>query len=113
MLQIVKDNTFRVSQEYRDNNKLVGFNLTLFRILMNSHNRIIKLEGTDRLSGNKQHYWDIISVKEGKLEYYHSYAPTDLGEYDNIQADLMLKGKHGLLVEMVVRLFLDERGFYR
>ena len=112
MQSIIQSKSYKVAESYRQSQKLKGFNLSLFRILLNSHNRVIKLEGKQKMYGKIQPYWDVISVKEGKLDYYYSYAPVNLGEYNKLQADLLLKGDQHMSVDLVVRSFIEERGLY-
>lgn len=113
MLNIIKSNSHSIIRSHEEQDNLTGFNSTLLSILLNSYTRTIKLEGFHKIySENPEPYWDIVSVKEGKLLYYHSYAKANLGEYHKIKADLLLTGHTTLDPERVVRYFIKEKGLY-
>lgn len=114
MLNIMKSKSYEVIRSYEKENKLSGYNSMLLSVLLNNYNSIIKLEGYRQIYGPKpEPYWDIISIKEGQLEFYHSYSSKNLGEYNKIKANLLLKGDFTLEPELVIRIFIKERGLYQ
>lgn len=113
MLNIIKSKSYEVIRSYEEANSLSGYNSMMLSVLLNKHNVIIKIEGYRKICSEKpEPYWDIVSIKEGKLEYYHSYSRQNLPEYNSIKANLVLKGDFSMNPELVVHCFINERGMY-
>lgn len=113
MLNIIKSKSYEVVRTYEEANSLSGYNSMMLSVLLNNHNAIIKIEGFRKIYSDKpEPYWDIVSIKEGKLEYYHSYSRKNLAEYNLIKANLVLKGDFSMKPELVVHCFINERGMY-
>lgn len=85
--------------------QLTGNNRLLLKILQSNIYCLIKVEGKRMQFGEKQHYHDIVSVKNGKLDYYYSYPSKDLSDYYKAQTTMLLR-LDNIDTAFVVRQFL-------
>lgn len=71
--------------------QLKGNNGLLLKILQSNIYCLIKVEGRRMQFGTMQEYHDIISVKQGKLDYFLSYPFEELADYHKINTTMLLR----------------------
>ena len=71
--------------------QLKGNNRLLLKILQSNIYCLIKVEGKRMQFGTMQEYHDIISIKQGKLDYFLSYPAKELDDYEKITTTMLLR----------------------
>lgn len=74
-----------------EDTQLKGNNRLLLKILQSNIYCLIKVEGRRMQFGTMQDYHDIISVKQGKLDYFLSYPAKELADYHKINTTMLLR----------------------
>ena len=109
----MQDNRIVIHKETGPKSAMLSGNaLALYLILLNTVTKTLKVEGRRFEWGNDCPYYEIIAIREGKLDYHMTFMPLELVDYEETQVEELLRFDN-VNVSAVVQLLVSEKGLYR